>query len=120
MKNYPNEFRDKGMIQQVKVTFQKLEYKGHIIYKISGNCFGRRVMDTDIGTFDNDNIKSLVENTASLKYDEEYNDYSMTLTDPNGNTLELEELDNDDIDDMIVATEIVGFEVVSDEEDESE
>lgn len=101
-------------IHKVKVTLQSEDYKGHIYYDMGGNCKGRSILDFDFECADED---SIVDNDCDLKYDEDCEMFTATLTNDNGDSLEIECFDTE-MNDMIVAVEILSYE--ADEEDDDE
>lgn len=102
MKNYdPNIING---VHTVKITLQLWNYKGHIINKVGGNCKGRMILDFDFECMDDE----IPENDCQLQYHEDGDFFSCTLMDEEGNTLECEK-DPRDMNDMIVAIEIIEF-----------
>ena len=65
-------------------------------------------MNHALDFFDGTNVKF----TSDCKFEIDDSEYfcSFTLHDKDGNELEFEEFDLDDVSDMVVAVEIVGFE----------
>lgn len=90
-------------VHTVKITLQRWDYVGHIIYKINGNCKGISVLDFDFECED-----EFPENDCQLKYHEEYDYFSCVLKNKDGGTLECEG-DVNEMNDMIVGMEIIDF-----------
>ncbi len=108
MKNYDVNMHNGT--HDIKVTFQLNEFKGYLIYSLGGSCKGYNVLsDFDMDCFGSDEISGLKENNANVSYDEDYDVFSMELTDENGDTLETSDLCGDDVSNMIVSIEIVDF-----------
>lgn len=101
MKSY-NPDDGKGM-HTIRVTIQCLEYTGHLTEKVGGYCKGRNVLDFDF----NDEISSFSENDCKLEYDD-IGWYRCMLKNPEGEEKEIE-ASPDEMNDMIVAIEIVDF-----------
>ena len=101
MKKYDPDIREG--IHTVKITLQQWEYKGHIIMYIGGNCKGKTLLD-----FDFEYEIDFPNNDCEMKYDEDYDCFSCILKDENGNTLECCG-DAEDMNNMIVAVEIIDF-----------
>ena len=90
-------------IHTVEVTLQQWGYVGHIIQRIDGSCKGKDILDFDFECEDGN-----LENDCNLKYDEDYEYFSATLMDINGNTLEVEG-DAEEFNKLIVKVEIIDF-----------
>ncbi len=97
-------------IHTIEITLQLWEYVGHITRKIGGNCKGIDVLDFDFECEDGDCLDS----DCNLKFNEEYNYFSATLKDSEGNTMEVEESVHD-FNKMIVKVEIIDFQKDEDE-----
>lgn len=93
-------------VHTVKITLQNNGYVGHIIQKVSGNCKGRDMLDFN---FENEEDSDLLpENDCQLEYNEDYNIFRCVLVNAVGSTLECEG-DAEEMNDMIVAIEIIDF-----------
>ncbi|MBD5463972.1 MAG: DUF5406 domain-containing protein [Lachnospiraceae bacterium] len=104
MKNYDNDmFEESTGIHTVEITLQQREYVGHITQKISSDCKGLELLDFNFEYEDGSS-----ENDCNLKYDEDWEYFSATLTDPKGNTLDVDGY-AEDFNNMIVKMEIVDF-----------
>lgn len=99
-------------IHEIMVTLQCSEYVGHIIKKVGGNCHG-----IDILNFDFENEDDFSDNDCNLKYHEDCDYFTAELKDENGNTL-LIDGDAKDMNDMVVAVEILSYEPDMEEDDE--
>lgn len=91
----------------VKITLQFQDFIGHIITQIGGNCHGKTVLDFDFeceDEFDTDFVK----NDCNLKYDEEYDSFHLTLKNNKGEALAMNAT-SDELNNMIVGAEIIGF-----------
>ncbi len=108
MRNYDPNIH-KG-VHTVEITIQKWDYAGHIKQRIGGNCKGKNILDFDFESEDAD-----LENDCNLRYDEDYDCFSATLKNENGDILEVEG-DSEEFNDMIVKMEILDYE----KENESE
>ena len=100
-----DNFRDR--IHTIRVTFQWLQYKGHIVYNISGNCRGLGVMDVDFDIWDMDDISNLKENDCNFKWDDINEVWNLTLKDDNGNECDMGDIEEHEIEDYVVAVEII-------------
>lgn len=101
MKNYnPNIYRG---IHTVKITLQTLEYKGHIIKKIWGNCKGRNILDFDFECEDD-----FPDNDCQMKYYKDDDYFTCVLKDENGDTMSCDG-DAEEMNNMIVGVEIIDF-----------
>ena len=109
MKNYnPNITNG---VHTVMITLQSWGYKGHIFQKITGNCKGRDMLHFDF--YEEDEFP---DNDCQLEYDEDVDYFSCVLKDDEGNTIECEG-DASEMNDMIVAVEIIDFSEVEEQHD---
>lgn len=114
------EYYDNGMnsrrnnVHTIKVTFQTQDYKGYICYEMRGNCLGKDLLDFDLDTWDEYNIKNLKENTCKLKGDDI--GFSMELKNGKGETCNPCYMDAAEVDEMVVAIEIIDCKKESEEE----
>lgn len=88
----------------MQITLQMWDYVGHIIRKIRGNCKGLAVLYFDFEIED-----EFPESDCQLEYHEDGDFFSCVLKNENGATLECEN-DAQEMNDMIVAVEILSFE----------
>ena len=95
-------------VHTVQITMQMWDYVGHIIQKIRGNCKGMEILNFDFEIED-----EFPENDCQLEYHEDGDFFSCILKNENGDTLECEN-DAQEMNDMIVAVEILSFERVMD------
>lgn len=94
---------------KIKVTLQNGEYKGHISFYVKGNCHGLSILNFDFEC-DSDIIDCRnSSNDCDLSYNEIYDKYTVRLSDDNGDTLLLEEMSANEMNDMIVGLEIIDF-----------
>ncbi|NEZ47838.1 hypothetical protein FDF74_11665 [Clostridium niameyense] len=107
MKKYDISDNFRERIHTIRVTFQYQEYKGHIAYEIGGNCRGLNVMDVDFDCIDEDDINNLKENDCNFKFNYEYEVYGLSLKDEEGNICEMNDIEEDEINDYVVAIEII-------------
>lgn len=87
----------------VRITLQIWDYIGHITQKIGGNCKGR-----DILGFDFECEGEFSDSDCQLKYHEDRDFFSCVLKNEDGDTLQ-GDYDVQEMNDMIVAIEIVDF-----------
>lgn len=93
----------------IRVTFMQRNYVGHISYKMGGNCRGAALLNPEFLESDNQSdIDLYVENDCSLKWDEETETFSVTLKNPEGDELYIED-ESDEISDMIVGIEFTDY-----------
>lgn len=111
MKYYDNRDNIRERIHTIRVTLQSGEYKGHIAYEVGGNCFGKTLLDWDPECVSQEEVDGYIENDCNFRIDEDYNCYTFTLKDENGNTCDFE-CDEDEINDNVVAIEIIDCKVV--------
>ncbi|WP_291568588.1 DUF5406 family protein [Clostridium sp. UBA2485] len=107
MKSYDNTDNFRNREHVIRITFQSEEYKGHIAYKVQGNCQGINVMDFDVDYIDEDDISRFIENDCNFRLNDDCETFSMTLTDLEGNECLFEYEESNDIGNKIVAIEIV-------------
>ena len=97
----------------IRLTLNKDGYVGHISIQVGGNCTGEAIRETGITFFedcDEDDILNLMENDCQLEVhtDDDYDVIGFSLCLRNGDKeLMLDEVDEDDIKNIIVAAEIV-------------
>ncbi len=106
MKYYDNNDNLHDRIHTIRVTLQSGEYKGHIVFKVGGNCFGMDLLTWNPECETQEDVDRFVENDCNFRIDEEYNCYLYTLKDENGNECEFES-DEDELKDNVVAIEII-------------
>lgn len=95
-------------IHKLKVTLQSYDFVGRIFIEIGGNCHGRSILDFDFECeteFDG----KYASNNCNLKYDEDTDTFSATLTNSKGEKLMLEDLSDEEMNNMIVGLEIIDF-----------
>lgn len=107
MKKYDISDNFRSIVHTIRVTFQWQQYKGHIVYEIGGNCRGLNVMDLDFDCWDMDNIIGLKENDCYFNWNEDYEVWELILKDDNGNECEMDSIEPDEINDYVVAIEII-------------
>lgn len=103
MESYDSNIYE-GM-HKVKVTLQCREYVGHITYDMGGNCHGLTIIqsaDFESETFEHS------ENDCKLQYHEKYDYFTAELVSEDGDIL-LVEGDSTEMNDMIVAVEIIDY-----------
>lgn len=106
MKFYNNLDNFYERTHTIRVTLQIGEYKGHIAYKMGGNCFGKTLLDWNPDYDDQEDINRYVENDCNFRLDEDYDVYLFTLKNENGETSNFE-CDLYDLENNVVAIEIV-------------
>lgn len=89
----------------IRVTLQNEDFIGHFTRKIKGNVHGRDILNFD---FECDDIED-VSSDCNLKYDEDYNSFSVTLKNHKGVELLLDGMYAEEMNDMIVGLEIIDF-----------
>lgn len=112
MKSYDITDNFRNRVHTVRVTFQFLQYKGHVSYEIGGNCRGLNVMDVDFECWGEDDIKSLKENDCNLRFNKEYEVWEMELKDENGNISEIHDIEDRELSDYVVSIEIIDCRIV--------
>lgn len=106
MKNY-NPY-DEG-IHTVRITLQDGEYVGRITHEVGGNCHGIEVLDYDFACVDESDFDGkYASNDCDLQRNG-YNSFNVTLKNGKGDTLLLEDMSADEMNNMIVCVEIVDF-----------
>lgn len=115
MKKYDIRDNFRSRVHTIRVTFQWKEYKGHIAYEVYGNCRGLNVMDIDFDYMDSEDINRLVENDCSFRWDENYEVWQMNLKDEEGNICECYDIEPNDINDYVVAIEIINCRLENEE-----
>lgn len=100
----------------VRITFMRYEYIGHIAFEIGGNCKGSNIISSGIDLLEyfDPEIDRLVENDCQFTYNEDEDMFSLTLVSPTGDYL-CGDFDLDDINNSIVAIEIVNYKEWSNE-----
>ena len=89
------------------ITIQQFEYVGHIVFFANGNCKGKDIIDeADFTMLDMDCI---VSNDCDLQFDEDMESFTFTLKDSNGNTCYYENIYGEEMNDMVVAVEIIDY-----------
>lgn len=106
-------------VHEVKITFQDQDYKGHVVWRVGGNCKGFSVMDFDNYCWDGDTVINFKENTCSLKFDDDLGCFTMELMNEDGDTCGYE-LECEELGDYVVAMEILSFEPEIQKHQESE
>lgn len=91
-------------VHTIKVSFQSFEFKGHVIYEVSGNCKGIDLLSVDSNDLYGTTFK---ENPINLK-DIGDSWYSMGLTSEDGDLCMIED-EWDCIGENIVGVEIIDF-----------
>ena len=92
-------------VHKVRITLQQWEYKGHIIYDMHGNCQGLDILNT--ADFETDSYEHS-ENDCNLRFDEDYEIFSLELKNEDGDILEIH-ADGVEMNNMMVAVEILDF-----------
>jgi len=100
----------------VRITFMQYEYIGHIAFEIGGNCKGSNIISNGIDLLEyfDPETDRLVENDCQFTYNEDEDMFSLTLVSPTGDYL-CGDFDLDDINNSIVAIEIVNYKEWSNE-----
>lgn len=89
----------------VRVTFMQYNYVGHVAFRIGGNCKGVDLLNADFLDDDTQEvINSYEENDCKFSFDEEYEIFTATLVNNNGDTLEVDG-HGEEFKDMIVGIE---------------
>ena len=97
-------------IHTIRITLQKWDYVGHIIQKINGNCKGRTIIDFDFECED-----EFPDNDCGLAYIEAGDYFFCVLKNESGDRLQ-GTYDAEEMNDMIVAIEILDFKELMEEE----
>lgn len=104
-------------LHTIRVTLMYLNYVGHIAYKMGGNVRGADLLTADCFECDTqEDIDHYVENDCKLTHDEDSNIYKAVLTNPDGDTEEVEG-DWDEMKNMVVAIEFSNVEEVQNDKD---
>lgn len=109
IENYTPNYRNEHL---VRVTFNYKGYIGHITASVGGNCKGTSILKYALNIFDEydqDDIESLAENDCEFFYDEDNDDFSITLYNPQNktDTNTYKNVFQKDIENMVVGVEIV-------------
>lgn len=67
MKNYDNCDNYRKRVHTVRITFQSDEYKGHIAYKVGGNCKGAEILEWYPECVNQEDVDRYVENDCEFK-----------------------------------------------------
>jgi hypothetical protein len=110
MKDYDISDNYRKRVHTVRITLQVREYKGHIAYKVGGNCRGLEVMEWLPECVEQDDIDKYVENDCEFKLIEDGALFSMKLKDDDGGFCTVE-ADDDELMECVVAVEIIDCEV---------
>lgn len=96
----------------VKVTFARADYFGHVVLTVGGNCKGASILSECLefwGNCDSEDVDRLESNDCELElYNGNYDEFwfRITLTKPsNGDKMQFDELDCEDLTNMIVSVE---------------
>ncbi|HIB1899805.1 TPA: DUF5406 family protein [Enterococcus faecium] len=93
-----------------KITFQQGEYKGTVLRKIGGNTKGMSILENSSPeNFEESGIASFLENEVNLTYSESTELYSLCLANNEGDQLFIEQIENKELCNMVVAVEIIDF-----------
>lgn len=114
MKKYDISDNFRNRVHTIRVTFQWQEYKGHIAYEVGGNCRGLNVMDVDFDCMDMSDIENLKENDCNFGWNENYELWFLSLKDDDGNTCDIDCVEPDEINDYVVAVEIIDCRIEED------
>jgi hypothetical protein len=106
MKHYNNGDNFKLRTHTIRVTLQSGQHKGHIAFKMGGNCFGLDLLEWSPECIEQEDVERYVENDCQFRIDEEYNCYLYTLKDDEGNECEFESNERE-LKENVVAIEIV-------------
>ena len=94
----------------VRFTLMQWDYIGHIAFKVGGNCKGAGVLFNEFYEHHTQfNIDKYVENDCEFSYDEDQEVYTALLTNSEGETLLIDDWDENDLRDSIVCAEIVNL-----------
>lgn len=107
MKKYDITDNFINRVHTIRVTFQWQEYKGHIAYEIYGNCRGFNVINLYFDCWDIDDILTLKENDCCFNWNEEHKLWQLVLKDDIGNECKLDNIEQNDINNYVVAVEII-------------
>lgn len=112
MLKYENLDNFKRRLHTLEITLQSGEYKGTIVQKIGGNCFGLDILNC----FDIDNLypEELSENNCSLEFtgedDEGEEWFRCVLKNENGEKCEIEDYVKD-LSRLVVKLEIIDCQI---------
>lgn len=107
MERYDISDNFRNRVHTIRVTFQWQQYKGHIAYEMGGNCRGLNVMDLDFDCWDMSDITRLKENDCCFNWNEFYETWELILKDDEGNTCDIDCIAENEINDYVVAIEII-------------
>lgn len=107
MKYYDNNDNHRERTHTVRVTFQSGKHKGHIAFEIGGNCRGKDLLEWDVECEDQESVEKYVENDCQFRIYDDEDTYFMVLKDDEGNELKIECCDSSEVDEIIVAIEII-------------
>lgn len=109
MKNYDGLNSSFGTTK-IKVFFQSGEYKGTMIYEVSGNCKGMNALPRD-GISILENVETAEFNNMNIiPYDDGNWFAKIFLTKDLGDTLEYDLESEAEFEDMIIGMQIIDFE----------
>lgn len=107
----------------IKVTFAHASYFGCVVIKVGGNCKGASVLSEGLDFWENcdiEDVQNLVSKNCELELYEGQADefwFRLTLIDSdNGDKMQFDELDYEELTDMIVGVEFVEVEPEEDSE----
>lgn len=101
MDYYINQEGHDDTTHYIKITFQTEDYKGDIVKKTGGNCYGLTLLD-----FSEWDHERLYENNCNLTMNED-DEYSLDLTNAKGEILQVEYLSFYELEKYVVSMEIV-------------
>lgn len=108
MEKYLNDSTWKRMTHVIRVDFQFLEYKGHIVYEANGNCYGANLFDTfDLDCMNQEDIDQFIENSCQFRFNEDEEVFSMNLITDSGDELEIAGDDAREVRNMIIGMQIL-------------
>jgi hypothetical protein len=119
MKYYDNRDNFHERTHTIRVTLQSGEYKGHIAYKVGGNCFGSTFLEWNPECDTQEDINGYVENDCNFRVDEECDIFLFTLTNEKGDKCDFE-CDERELEENVVAIEIIDCIVDDKDEKQSE
>lgn len=91
-----------------RITLMFEEYSGHIESFVGGNVRGSRILEHALDFFESGYGK--FSSDCGFTFDDEDENFcSFTLHDKDGNELEFEDYDVSEVEDLIVAVEIVSY-----------
>jgi hypothetical protein len=106
MKYYDNRDNFRNRTHTIRITLQSGEYKGHVAYKMGGNCFGLDLLTWDPECTCQEDIDQYVENDCDFRSDDDSGWFFFTLKDDAGNECEFE-CDERELRDNVVAIEFI-------------